>query len=252
MLSLSQLHVLRTDELQLVLQRLPAGARVLEVGAGTGWQAKMLAERGCTVTAIDLPQSNHASARVFPVIDYDGKRIPFEDKRFDVVFSSNVLAHVPDLEMLHSEIRRVLVPGGFCLHSLPTTSWRLWTSLAAVPAALRYVSRHWRDMLPRPLLLSSQEVKRLLRAWWRLFVIIASPLRALGARGNGITELWLFRAHWWKRNFAQNGFDVIADYPMKLFYTGHMILAERCSLKTRRRLARCFGSSCRLYEVRPR
>ncbi|MFM5947798.1 MAG: class I SAM-dependent methyltransferase, partial [Novosphingobium sp.] len=31
------------------------GARILEIGSGTGWQARALAERGFDVTGVDLP-----------------------------------------------------------------------------------------------------------------------------------------------------------------------------------------------------
>ena len=41
------LETLRAHELELVLRRLPPSGRILELGAGYGWQARRLSERGC-------------------------------------------------------------------------------------------------------------------------------------------------------------------------------------------------------------
>lgn len=44
-----------------------------------------------------------------------------------------------------------------------------------------------------------------------------------GERGNIFTELWLFRQEWWRRNFQENGFAIIRDKPMGIFYTGNAV-----------------------------
>jgi ubiquinone/menaquinone biosynthesis C-methylase UbiE len=97
-------------ELEKIASLFPAGARVLEIGAGTGKQALELQRRSFEVSAIELADSNYAANRVFPIKDYDGRSIPLPDASVDVVFSSNVLEHVPDLSRMHAEIRRVLAP----------------------------------------------------------------------------------------------------------------------------------------------
>src|SRR5208283_5218724 len=103
-----------------IVPDLPPRGRVLEIGAGTGQQALELKRRGFDVAAIELADSAYAGARVFPVTDYDGARIPFPDRSFDAVFSSNALEHVRDLAFMHAEIRRVLKPGGIAVHVMPT------------------------------------------------------------------------------------------------------------------------------------
>ena len=84
------LATLRRNELESVLALLAKhgvrGGRLLEIGAGTGEQARALSARGYDVTAIDLEGSRYASDRVWPVIDYDGSVFPFEDNSFDIVF----------------------------------------------------------------------------------------------------------------------------------------------------------------------
>ena len=250
MFSVEHLNKLRSYEIERVVRHLAPGARVLEIGAGTGQQAAALAARGFKVTAIELESSNYAAARVFDVVDYDGRRIPFPDKSFDIVYSSNVLEHVPDLTTLHAEIRRVLVSGGYCVHVLPTHSWRFWTTLITFPDALLYVSTTFRNLIPRPSA-SANEAKRLASSWWNFAKRGASPFlqRRHGERGNIISELWLFHPNWWRRNFTENGFAVVEDEPMGLFYTGNMLLGGRWGFTSREAAAAWLGSACHLFKL---
>ena len=66
-----------------------------------------------------------------------------------------------------------------------------------------------------------------------------------------IAELWLFHPRWWRRNFRDNGFAVVAEAPMGLFYTGEVLLGVRLGIAKRARLARVLGSSCHLFKLAP-
>jgi ubiquinone/menaquinone biosynthesis C-methylase UbiE len=139
--SIEQLNTLRSAEIEKIVTHFrPVGARVLEVGAGTGQQALELQRRGFDVEAIEIPSSNYAQDRLFSITDFNGRHIPFPDASFDIVFSSNVLEHVPDLVQMHSEIRRVLRPSGYAVHVLPTHVWRFWTTLSAFPTSVQYAA----------------------------------------------------------------------------------------------------------------
>ena len=50
---------------------------------------------------------------------YDGKTFPFEDNKFDSVFSSEVLEHVFNPDEILAEINRVMKPGGTVLLTCP-------------------------------------------------------------------------------------------------------------------------------------
>jgi len=97
-------------ELARLREHLPSSGRVLDFGAGAGQQALRLQEMGLEVHAVDLESSQYLKKRVFDVRNYDGQALPFPDVHFDLVVSSNVLEHVPDLSRMHAEIRRVLAP----------------------------------------------------------------------------------------------------------------------------------------------
>src|SRR5690606_12654135 len=111
---LRALGPIREHELQLALRYFPSPGesgrptRVLEVGAGTGQQARLISEAGYHVTALDLPASSYANVRVYDILEYDGRNIPLEAGCVDVVFSSNVLEHVADIDGLLAETCRVL------------------------------------------------------------------------------------------------------------------------------------------------
>ena len=252
MLSLDHLDAIRGAELDKIASLFPAGARILEIGAGTGKQALELQRRGFEVTAIELVDSNYAAHRVFPIKDYDGWTIPLPEASVDVVFSSNVLEHVADLSRMHGEIRRVLVPGGSCIHLLPTHSWRLWTTVTSYLEAISFFASSVPQLVPRSLPRAT-EMRRLRSAWYQTVRHTGGLClpRRHGARGNVVSELWLFHPRWWRRNFQDNGFAVVADGPVGLFYTGEVLLGLRLGLAKRKRLARMLASSCHFFKLVP-
>jgi SAM-dependent methyltransferase len=97
-----------------------AGKDVLEVGCGTGVHARLLAEAGANVTAIDLtPTAVELTRRrlelhglAADVREADAQELPFADASFDFVWSWGVVHHSADTERVLAEIARVLRPGG--------------------------------------------------------------------------------------------------------------------------------------------
>ena len=108
MFNLEFLHLIRKAELEMVIKYLPKNAQILEIGGGTGIQAKELTKKGFKIISIDVPESNYKLEKVFPVKEYDGKNLPFPDNHFDFIFSSNVLEHIKNIDGLFVEFSRVL------------------------------------------------------------------------------------------------------------------------------------------------
>ena len=80
---------IRREEVALVKRWIPPGARVLEIGGGSGFQAALLASAGCDIVAIDLegrpgPTMQGFQKQYWPVQVYDGHHLPFEIGRAHV------------------------------------------------------------------------------------------------------------------------------------------------------------------------
>jgi SAM-dependent methyltransferase len=243
------LHCLRRFELERALQFFPdmdngkEPCPVLDIGAGTGHQAQLLSKRGFAVTAVDIGGSAYRNQRVHPVVEYDGHSLPVSSGSIGVIFSSNVLEHVADIDDFLDEIRRVLVPGGRAIHVLPTPAWRLWTIVGHYGWLVKRISTR----LFRPRLENSVEMEstRLPKSWHGIVGTLL-PLRH-GARGSTVTEMYYYSSHWWQRKFESHGYRVVNSYPTGLFYSGACVFGEHVSVACRERLSRWLGSACRIY-----
>jgi ubiquinone/menaquinone biosynthesis C-methylase UbiE len=91
-----------------------AGARVLEVGCGTGLILQRVAPVAGDARGIDLSPGMLAAARARGLNVQEGSAtsLPFDAGSFDLVYSFKVLAHVPDVGLALEEVSRVLAPRG--------------------------------------------------------------------------------------------------------------------------------------------
>jgi SAM-dependent methyltransferase len=246
------LHRLRESELTESARFMKPGASILELGGGSGYQARTLATWGFEVQSLDLGSSLYKAFRVFPIVEYDGEHLPFPDQSFDLVYSSNLLEYIRHPEVLHGECRRVLREGGICIHVLPSASWRFWTW---VTFFLSRVPRLWRALTRRQAPAPTGETQEmaaeptprqgLARRLFERF----TPSRN-GVMGNAFTEVFHFRRAGWAGYMGRYGFQILAQAPAGIFYTGHSFLGRRLSIPARKRLAKLLGSSCHLFLVK--
>lgn len=114
---------LATTIAQARVADIPRGAALLDAGCGIGGPSRYLAAAyDCRVEAIDLTPDYVETAKALNEMTDLGGRIavqvasvtdlPFEDGRFDVVWSQNVTMNVEDKPGMFAEALRVLRPGG--------------------------------------------------------------------------------------------------------------------------------------------
>ena len=99
----------------------PEGARVLDVGCGTGPQARTIAAIPAVAEVVGVDQleaflerGRELAADLANVSfeQADARDLPFDDGSFDVVLLHTLLTHVPGPEGVLAEACRVLKPGG--------------------------------------------------------------------------------------------------------------------------------------------
>ena len=104
------------------LLKIPPGARVLELGCGSGTKLQRVHELnpsaelwGCDIVPVtSLPDS----AR-FAVVNLEHDKLPYADGYFDVIIMIHVLEHLAHHALVAEEARRVLRPGGLVYIEAP-------------------------------------------------------------------------------------------------------------------------------------
>ncbi|GMV01839.1 MAG: hypothetical protein AMXMBFR52_14950 [Burkholderiales bacterium] len=243
---MDHLSALRRFELEFALRYFPAtGSSVLEVGGGSGWQAQLLSEKGFRVESIDVARPEAALS--FPVRLYDGEAIPYPEQSFDLVFSSNVLEHVEDVELLLCEMARVLRPNGRMVHILPTPAWRFWTLVMHYPFLVKYAVGGVRSnstMQHRPTLRGTLAKRGLHETLQRVLI---PPPHGVGT--SALHELTTFSSQHWCQTFGRAGLEVVRHAEVGLFYTGHALFPGT-GITARQKASRWLGSASALFELR--
>lgn len=130
---------------------LAAGARVLDVGCGTGAFLAAVAARYPALELIGLdltPTLLAVARRTAPgarLVEGDAESPPFIEHEFDVVCSLNVLHHLRDPQRHIGVVARLCRPGGTIF--LCTFAGKRSRAMRAADAWLRLRNPGWRGML---------------------------------------------------------------------------------------------------------
>lgn len=106
------------DELSLILDKLPKGSKVLDVGCGTAHLTNWIKEKGFEVYGIEPShEMYHYAKSNFPEIEIKqaiSSKIPYPDNHFDLIVAFEVLRYLDKEEnrKTFKEFHRILKPKG--------------------------------------------------------------------------------------------------------------------------------------------
>lgn len=98
------------------LSGLPNGAKVLDLGCGSGIFTRLLSERGYKAEGLDIsPKLIELARQNYPTVPFlegDVEALPYDDESVDGLLLSGLVHHLPDPRRCASEAFRVLRKGG--------------------------------------------------------------------------------------------------------------------------------------------
>jgi 2-polyprenyl-3-methyl-5-hydroxy-6-metoxy-1,4-benzoquinol methylase len=113
----------------------------LELGAGDGTQSLVISRHCDHLICTEVDNESFATLvgtgkqNALPNVEYqmcDAQDLSrYETRSFDLIFSSNVLEHVPDLGRCLLECSRVLADNGLMFHTMPSRWWKAFKLLLA-------------------------------------------------------------------------------------------------------------------------
>lgn len=141
---------LAADSVEALAEHTPLSDQVvLDVGAGPRQFAAAFRDRGSRYVPLD--HDTNVSSVTDGGIAGSALALPFADKAVDIVFSSNLLEHVPEMGLAADEMVRVTRPGGLIYVSY--TNWLSpwgaheaspWHYVSSDVAVRRYAAKHGR------------------------------------------------------------------------------------------------------------
>ena len=215
------LHRLRRREIEIIFRHCPAHAfrRGLELGAGDAFQSDLLARYVQTLVVTDFSARilEHPSTpqRIHRVCDAEEVAQVFAPAEFDLVFSSNMMEHVPRPERALAGVHRVLRDDGIAIHVMPSPFWKLCQMAGFhLDAFLTRLERYSSGNLPQfngsagdsaP---ADENNLKLERSYGRL-------RRLLWPVPHGVSfknwqEFFVFRRVYWQRQLEAAGFQMVA------------------------------------------
>lgn len=209
------LHATRRRELDLLFGRVPPGtfATGLELGAGDGYQSTLLTRWVRRLTSTDYwgpPPGEPSDAVEYRRCDAERVDEELPDRRFDLVFSSNMMEHVPDPQRVLDGTRRVMAPGALAVHVMPTPFWKATHLAGFWPSRARTVIRalRRRQAALAPLATDVNNPHKDEGSPPRRALLVPPPH---GADENTLAELWRFSRRRWRSEFERAGYVVVAE-----------------------------------------
>lgn len=191
-----------------IIDLVPYGKKVLDIGCGRGFLLPFLLKKGCEVFGIDISASRIVSEgfAAYHQLDLEKKqRIPYQDESFDVIILADFIEHIKNLDSIFSELKRLLKSDGIIIVS--TGNIALWFyRILLLFGVFPYGKRGILDETHVHLYTLSTLFQLMHQAGFKILKCKATPLPfelVLNNRfGRSLTYLYYGLARTWKRLFA--------------------------------------------------
>lgn len=126
---------------------IPDRASLLDIGCGDGQLARCIASRRSDIAVQGVDVALRRVSNI-PTQIYDGRKIPYPDRSFDIVMLIDVLHHATDSVHLLREASRVSRTGVLIKDHVAESEWDQWTLrgmdyIANARHGLHLPSRYW-------------------------------------------------------------------------------------------------------------
>jgi len=217
----NNLKNLRTRELKIIFKYFGnmRFSKCLELGAGDGFQSKILINICDELIATDLNSKRlYASKKdrrlEYKVIDAELVDKYFDKASFDLIHSSNLMEHLPNIDECLIGCFNVLKNDGFMVSVIPNPKWRLLASVLYYPVKIYRLFKFFlskvglSNSVRLPMIKNYQGNNIKLKRQNRSFLnqLIPPPH---GVSKNSFFEFFEFRKSKWKKNFEKNGFQIV-------------------------------------------
>jgi len=213
-------HKLRKVDIEIIFNKfdLRQFNKALEIGAGDGFQSKHLKKYTNYLISSDyysggLRKIPTIEGIEYKVVDANQLKDVFGEKEFDLIFSSHVLEHIIDIEMVLFAMHSILKADGLMIHVMPN---RLWKFIHVFVWYFKYPQRIKNKVLRR-------QPKRSQTGWktsgnnpktdhgtylhYRIKSFV-SP-KPHGISKSNFREFLIFGPKHWRTLFINAGFDLV-------------------------------------------
>ena len=210
--------LIRNDELATALDIFPneKNLEVLELGGRDGFQAELISKKGYKVTSIDI---NPLSPQFHLVQKGDVTKLNFNEGSFDIIFSSNMIQEIENIEDAFAEMKRVLKKDGLVIHIVPSGWWSLITNFWHYCLIPKYLSKSgkFQQFFNSTANKENAELESSKKNLKRLF------FHPLGVNTSFVHEIFHFSEINWIKLFKQNGFQIVDKKNCPYFYSAYSV-----------------------------
>jgi len=226
------LHSIRERELRAVLHVIDQRylGYVLELGCGDGFLSMRLKPHCKFLVSADYRTDALGPRQQLNLnfLSCDVEHLPLRTCSFDMIFSSNLLEHVEDIDRALSEMYTAVKKGGIMVHAVPNVTWKVLQLVLYYPfvvylkvSSIRDKRRHTTDnseQIQTNMIRFKSNVKRQ-EGSQSVLRRIARKLKPSphGISRSHLEEMYRFSNWYWERVFRRNGWNVVHRIRMPFY-----------------------------------